>query len=232
MPIYLDTDNDSPIVSWDVIEYGTDSITGLQTRAGQLGQDMFVDLGRLRVALERGDSFRELGIDREMYEEWERQLALLDVARDTQELADFQASQAVLGRVLKEGRLRETGEVETDASADFVLYFEDEDYADAFREKLKETDGQVDDIARVAIRELEEYIAARVNEIPDEADRDYADSTGFQVNYSDGSTYIWLAEVVGDGAIESMIALGQAGDGLNSFIHHNVKYAYSLKVRG
>lgn len=50
---------------------------------------------------------------------------------------------------------------------------------------------------------------------------------GILIEFEDGSVYRWLADTVGDDAIQTMIDLAERGDGLGSWIYENVRFDYS-----
>ncbi|MDP8210433.1 MAG: hypothetical protein RAO94_00750 [Candidatus Stygibacter australis] len=52
-----------------------------------------------------------------------------------------------------------------------------------------------------------------------------------RVQFRDGSVYEYRSEKAGQGNINMMKQLADAGDGLNSFINKEVKFKYSKKIR-
>jgi len=51
------------------------------------------------------------------------------------------------------------------------------------------------------------------------------------VQFRDGSVYEYTSTSAGQGNIDTMKRLADRGNGLNSFIHRNVKKRYSRKIR-
>ena len=56
-------------------------------------------------------------------------------------------------------------------------------------------------------------------------------SDWIDVYFSDGSGYRYTNNSAGRNNIEEMKKLARAGQGLNSYIHYNVKYKYSSKFQ-
>lgn len=54
---------------------------------------------------------------------------------------------------------------------------------------------------------------------------------GIRVRFADGGEYLYTAQSAGAGNIARMVALAQAGRGLNGFINTNVRQNYASKSR-
>ena len=56
-------------------------------------------------------------------------------------------------------------------------------------------------------------------------------SDWIQVQFKDGSVYEYTSSSAGQGNIDTMKRLADAGEGLNSHIQRNVRKRYSRKIR-
>ena len=58
-----------------------------------------------------------------------------------------------------------------------------------------------------------------------------SDPDSIEVQFHDGSIYLYTNQSAGPGNIITMKRLAQAGRGLNGFINTHVKYKYSKRLR-